>query len=129
MLPSGFLTLSSAGPLLVGKAAAEVQSLPGRRIIWVLAPAPRMPVTTAWTVSAHLSMSGTSWGCLCVIIGTGQFGAKVGFTSFMIPNTIFVLLAYLEASCVHRLTNCSLVGPPCPMICPFQRASAVIIMY
>ena len=44
--PSGFLTLRSAGPLLVGMAAAEVQSFPGRRIICFFAT-PRIAVTTA----------------------------------------------------------------------------------
>ena len=39
----------------------KTYSLPGRAIAWFLATA-RIAVTTSWTVSAHLVMSGTSWG-------------------------------------------------------------------
>jgi hypothetical protein len=33
---------------------------PGNKIILFLAPAPRMAVTTVWTVAAHLLISGIS---------------------------------------------------------------------
>lgn len=40
--------------------AADVQSFPGSKIIWVVAPASRMAVTAAWTVSAQRAMLGTA---------------------------------------------------------------------
>ncbi len=77
MDPSGFLTLRRAGPDLVGIILAEVQlaassvigrlqeeyspswahSFPGSRITCVLAE-PRLAVTTSWTVSPDLLISG-----------------------------------------------------------------------
>lgn len=60
VLPSKFLTpLRASREPLETKVPAEVQLLPGRRIIWEVAPAERMAVTTAWAVAPQVVMLGT----------------------------------------------------------------------
>jgi hypothetical protein len=61
VVPSGFLTFArAAAEPDETNVSALVKPWPGIRIMLFLAPAPRMAVTTAWTVSAHLLMSGMS---------------------------------------------------------------------
>lgn len=104
VVPSGFVMFISAAALPVETSVAALSKLvPGRRIIWLVAPALRMAVTTFWHVAAQRLMS-RSCG------------------SFMSSKTIFSSAAYLVASCVHRLTNSSSVGPPCPMMASLKRA-------
>jgi hypothetical protein len=100
--PFGFLTVAMAAALLYWKAPSEAKLVPGSRMV-LLAPALRMAVTAACAVSAHAWMS-RSWG------------------SFMRPKATWETLRYLPASCDHMLANCALVGPPWPMMAPFQRA-------
>jgi len=76
VVESGFVTVARAGPEpSVTKDKALVQSLPGRRMIWEVAPALRcvllddprrrrgrkrtIAVTAAWTVSRQVEMLGT----------------------------------------------------------------------
>jgi len=60
VVPSGFVTVCSAAKEpLDTRLSAEDQTLPGRRIIWLVAPTPRIADTTAWTVAAQVVMLGT----------------------------------------------------------------------
>ena len=69
----------------------------------LFAPALRMAVTAACADCAHAY---TSRSC----------------GSFMSPKATRESLPYLLARDDHMAANCALVGPPCPMMPPFQRA-------
>ena len=45
------------------KLPAPAQPLPGRRIIWVRAPARRIALTETWTVCAQIGVLGTVKAC------------------------------------------------------------------
>jgi hypothetical protein len=61
VVPSGFLTLfRAAAEPDETNVSALVKPWPGIKIKLFFAAVPRMAVTTAWTVSAHLLMSGMS---------------------------------------------------------------------
>lgn len=102
---SKFVTvLSKAALFVVMKVTAQLKLSPGRRIICVVAPACRIAVTAAWTVSTHFVRS-RSWG------------------SFIRPKTTFDSPLYFVASDVQRAANWSFVGAPglCPMTRSFHR--------
>jgi hypothetical protein len=74
VLPSRLVTLIRAPPEpLEMKAPAEVKSVPGSRILLLVAPALRMAVTASWTVVAHVLMLRSCWRVrsVCFICGCG----------------------------------------------------------